>query len=543
VSAREHFEQRDERASSQGRGGARVARLLELGWVLLVGAAAVWAAGVHLLGPALPYDDAFIIFRYVDNLVAGNGLVYNVGERVFGASTPAYVFWLAGFKLLFPSVPTPLLAVRSNLLLFLFAAASLAALAARVSSVRGLPAALAALFLANPQLLAISTGGMETIGAMGLTLAAATAALAGRPVLFGLSAGFAVVTRPEGAVLLAPFLFYLWWSVPNRKALLAACLIAALPGLAWAIFGTVYFGTPIPHSVVAKSQPLYPLPAGAALRRIARWAAHWLAPGAVEGGTRAVTAALAAGLAAAIAGALAPRDERAGGAMLVYLWAAPVLLYAVGNPLFFEWYWPLVFVPTLLLLVVGWQRGLQLIASRWREGRAQTRIRLAVPWLVPAALALVTLVHWTSSVDDLAEPIPWQLVESDPSRVRILGYQAAAEALNDLAGDGETVAAPEIGSLGYYYRGPVLDACGLVTPEAVPFLPVPPEQRLGPMFGAISVEFVQQTKPDWVVTMPVFALRSLLRSPWFEEHYVPVAQVPLPLPCWGSRRVVLFRLR
>ena len=35
-----------------------------------------------------------------------------------------------------------------------------------------------------------------------------------------------------------------------------------------------------------------------------------------------------------------------------------------------------------------------------------------------------------------------------------------------------TVAAPEIGALGYYWKGRVLDACGLVSPEALPFLPV-----------------------------------------------------------------------
>ena len=30
-------------------------------------------------------DDAFISFRYADNLVAGDGLVFNAGERVEGA--------------------------------------------------------------------------------------------------------------------------------------------------------------------------------------------------------------------------------------------------------------------------------------------------------------------------------------------------------------------------------------------------------------------------------------------------------------------------
>ena len=40
-------------------------------------------------------EDAFIFFRYVDNLVYGNGLVFNLGERVEGFTAPLWVFTLA----------------------------------------------------------------------------------------------------------------------------------------------------------------------------------------------------------------------------------------------------------------------------------------------------------------------------------------------------------------------------------------------------------------------------------------------------------------
>jgi len=35
-------------------------------------------------------DDAFITFRYAANIANGNGLVYNLGERVLGTSTPLF---------------------------------------------------------------------------------------------------------------------------------------------------------------------------------------------------------------------------------------------------------------------------------------------------------------------------------------------------------------------------------------------------------------------------------------------------------------------
>ena len=45
-------------------------------------------------------EDAFIFFRYVDNFVKGNGLVFNVGERVEGFTSPFWVFVLSFFRII-----------------------------------------------------------------------------------------------------------------------------------------------------------------------------------------------------------------------------------------------------------------------------------------------------------------------------------------------------------------------------------------------------------------------------------------------------------
>ncbi len=52
------------------------------------GAAAAWAA-------RWTTDDAFISFRYAQNLVEGRGLVYNEGERVEGYTNPLWTLWVA----------------------------------------------------------------------------------------------------------------------------------------------------------------------------------------------------------------------------------------------------------------------------------------------------------------------------------------------------------------------------------------------------------------------------------------------------------------
>lgn len=42
-------------------------------------------------------DDAFISLRYVDNLLAGRGLVFNPGERFEGVTNPGFILVIAGF--------------------------------------------------------------------------------------------------------------------------------------------------------------------------------------------------------------------------------------------------------------------------------------------------------------------------------------------------------------------------------------------------------------------------------------------------------------
>src|SRR5712692_5599667 len=88
--------------------GALCVSAVRAGWA----EALAWAAlvvGIRLAYAAysqVSYDDAYISLRYATNLAAGHGLVFNPGERVFGASTPLYVLLLALFARV--GLPMPL---------------------------------------------------------------------------------------------------------------------------------------------------------------------------------------------------------------------------------------------------------------------------------------------------------------------------------------------------------------------------------------------------------------------------------------------------
>jgi hypothetical protein len=68
------------------------------GLILILGCGLHIVAGytfVDLTGNAFGLDDAYISYRYAENLIHGNGLVYNPGERVEGYSNFLYVLLVA----------------------------------------------------------------------------------------------------------------------------------------------------------------------------------------------------------------------------------------------------------------------------------------------------------------------------------------------------------------------------------------------------------------------------------------------------------------
>jgi hypothetical protein len=44
------------------------------------------------LGRNFEVDDALIYYRYLQNFISGNGLVYNIGEKFNGLTSPFYTY-------------------------------------------------------------------------------------------------------------------------------------------------------------------------------------------------------------------------------------------------------------------------------------------------------------------------------------------------------------------------------------------------------------------------------------------------------------------
>ena len=86
----------------------------------------------------------------------------------------------------------------------------------------------------------------------------------------------------------------------------------------------------------------------------------------------------------------------------------------------------------------------------------------------------------------------------------------------------------------------IYDACGLVSPQALLYLPVPMTERLDGGVGARGTAFVKATTPDYVVTMPVFSCKSIDIDPWFQGNYELIREESLPAELWGSTGVLVY---
>lgn len=194
-------------------------------------------------------DDAYIYLRYCDNWNAGLGLVYNPGERVIALTSYSYVVLIAAIdKLAIGISPTSVVKMFNTLMFVAFSAIMWRFL----NPARLLYwATVIFLFFYFPFIDA-TVSGMET--ALFLSAIAGTL-LAVRKGRFDAAIPLAVmaaITRPEGVLLLLPVCAVALGRLSLRDWL-RTLLISATALAAVLIPIYAYFGTILPHSMLAKS--------------------------------------------------------------------------------------------------------------------------------------------------------------------------------------------------------------------------------------------------------------------------------------------------
>jgi len=241
---------------------ARPSRL----WMIAIGVFLISISFVLYTNHA--WEDWYTAYRSSKNLALGNGLVFTVGERVhsftspLGTLVPALLSFVTGnisdelVLWLYRIICCGLLSLTSVLLLRLAQATNMFNFSTAI---------MVWLFAIDAKIIDFSTNGMETSFMMIFLVSLVYVLLlpsTNFPLRVGLSCAGLMWARPDSFIYIAGLvlggLLFMPISPPLKsrmdlsKQILGAGMVALLAYLPWILWTWYYFGTPIPHTIIAK---------------------------------------------------------------------------------------------------------------------------------------------------------------------------------------------------------------------------------------------------------------------------------------------------
>lgn len=464
---------------------------LKLGGIFL---AAVAVRVAFHLTTGFTADDAFITFRYAENLAGGLGFVYNAGEHVLGTSTPLFTWLLAVLALI--RIPMITGALLVSLVCSGLTACVVYRLAnnLRFGSLSWLPTLA---YIVWPRSIPAETCGLETA----LFTLLITAALYYhhrqlRYYAIGL-ATLATLTRPEGVVVLFLLLASSCWR--DRHCWKNYLIVPALLLIPWLLFAQFYFGSILPHSITAKLA-LYSRFGTDSVWDNLVYLLGWHNP---VGGLMFP--------AAVVGGWWLCRKQNFGALEACWL-IVGISAYAFSGTRLFFWYvaplYPLYLLFALAAAVWVCERSQFL---RYRQ-RALTVIVSAMVLILSVAGLYRQVVHFRTMQAysyEVLKPVAAYLREN-------------ANVSSDL------VAAEDIGYIGYYSKCRILDRDGLVSPAAVMY------NR-----DARYFDLILHIRPDWVGAAAGSPISGFINNPQFLADYELVhAFGGNNVPCYNLYRKI-----
>lgn len=439
------------------------------------------------------YDDAYIHFRIAVNLLLHGQPYFNLGEPVFGSSSPLWLGVVTGLFGLFGAAPTVI--ARANALIVVCSTLVWIDVLIRLNpATPHIRRWIVGLALFGSQLLA-GAGMMETPLAlllMGLSFRSALTSSS----LVGIWLGLAILTRLE-ILLSAPFLLY---ALPTRPMRTQAFFQLITLGSVSAGICVFFFGTLIPHSVIAKKIVYAALPNDI----IQLFLRTWIGEDVVAGHRPLLAFWLIVMVSLTLTLILRKNREPAAHASegnLLRLWLALGAFTGLlsigylfsGAPLF-PWYSQLIIIPLCLLTICLPIRP------------AATLLSLLI--CLPSLCMGIRLI--AASCNPVYHP-------EFTSGARVRRYLELGVELNRILAPASVVAT-EIGAFGFRYQGKVIDAVGLVSPEALPFherASSSPSRHT--LLGTLPVGLVGALKPAAIVSLSAF-LGSFPTSSLVDEY-------------------------
>lgn len=517
------------------------------------------AIALRVIPGARTIDDSFITYRYARNILSGNGFAYNPGESVLGTTTPLYTFLMVILGALTggESAPFPILALMVNAMSDGVTCLLIIQLGRRFNSNKvGWAAAI--VWAVTPSSVTFAIGGLETSIYVLLLVASFLSYFNRRHKRTALFGALALLTRPDALIMLGPLIIDRMFTAGIAQSIigkfstrnsfkdikiqpLSVGEIAAfsLPTIIWISYATVTFGNPLPHSILAKSQA-YQLPANASLITLIQ---HYATPfmGDLTFGVFWIAVGLLIYPSMFVVGALRLyRSDRRSWCLFVYPWLY-FLAFAVLNPLIFRWYLtpPLPFY--IFTILYGLDGLLESIFSPTKAKsnvpqRINTVIQRMISYLFLFILPIgLSLRDWVLIPEHgLNRPAPqmaWYQLE--------LLYREAADYITIELNTREsllTLAAGDVGVLGFYTDMVILDTVGLNSPQTLDYYPI--SKSFYTINYAVPPNLIMDNEPDYVVILEVYGRDGLLKDPRFQDLYY--LHLKILTDIYGSDGMLIF---
>jgi hypothetical protein len=464
----------------------------------------IWMATFSVVALLLPlvyvavthheWEDWFITFRYSKNLVDGNGLVFNPGERVHGFTSainvmlPAFFYWITGQT----GYPAALNLYRAvSLIAYVLGGLLTLRLMCRD---RGTDRFSALFFLllytTEAKTVAFTMNGQECgfmVGFLSLAFAASYSGLARFWWIAGLAWAGLLYTRPDSpvyiaAVALAGLLFREETLRQASVGLMKAGAMAAILYLPWFVSMWVYYGSPVPHTVIAKFNSVTGLHTGV-LRNYPSVVGLVFEPAYIQLGGWPRWIQAYGSLCAVICTCywVIPSCDRLGRmASLIFMLAALYLTLIASESFPYPWYFPSAMVFGTIVLsrfALGLSRGIGFGSiTRWSALPAR---------IVQVAVASIALLLFGETV--------WQIRvqqrEIEDNHRKQVGLY-----LHEMMKPNEKAYMEPLGYIGYFSDRYIHDWPGLVSPRVVQL------RRRWKMIDQVTI--IPQLMPDWIVLRP-----------------------------------------
>jgi hypothetical protein len=467
------------------------------------------------------WEDYYITYRVSKNLATGHGLVYTVGERVHAFTSPLNVLLPAALSFLTGNT-------SDELVLWLFRVMSSALLAgaavllfesARNNSLSRLATAvLIGMFAFDAKIVDFSINGQEIAFMMfflALALHALTVHSSWTILKLGLAGAGLMWTRPDGFIYFGAlgvgFLLFNagravgYSRLELLKVFLWAGALTTVLYLPWLLWAWHYFGSPIPHTIIAKGQLKFAsaieparrlfhclaFPFGMLVGRTSVGATFLPANALLFGGWHWTAILFGKGL-ACLCGLYwcVPRGRPQGRAasfafMLGHFYLSCIAAYAAA------WYLPACAILGIFAFAHILQHGLDLALSVPNPGSSQARYWRACVCAVAATVVLATLLLTVSSAYQLRV----QQREIEEGTRKQIGLWLREHA----ASSTDTVFLEPLGYIGFFSQLKMLDTPGLCAPEVV---------AAEKEFRSTSLsKVIPELHPDWLVLRPAEADR------------------------------------